>query len=158
MNAHDYAFDAIDGGTIRLGDYAGRAILVANTASECETTPQYAGLQALHERYGDRGLVVVGVPSNDFGEQEPGDEAAIRSFCAREYGVTFPLTAKQRVIPPDEHPLYRDVAAELGDVARPQWNFHKYLFAPDGELVGLWDSRVEPQSEEVVEPIEAALP
>lgn len=158
MNAHDYEFPSIDGGAIRLGDHGGRALLVVNTASECDTTPQYAGLQVLYGRYGNRGLVVIGVPSNDFGEQEPGDEATIRAFCTREYGVSFPLTAKQKVIPPDEHPLYRDVAAEFGDVARPQWNFHKYLFDPDGELAGLWDSRIEPQAEELVEGIEAVLP
>ena len=108
MNAHDYEFTGIERGTIRLSDYTGRAILLVNTASECETTPQYARLQALHERYGDRGLIVIGVPSNDFGGQEPADEAAILSFCRGEYGVTFPLAAKHDVavrIPAEDAPF-----------------------------------------------------
>lgn len=157
MNLHDHEFSAIDGGTIRLRDHADGPILVVNTASECGTTPQYAGLQALHEQYADQGLTVIGVPSNDFGEQEPGDEDEIRAFCRREYGVSFPLTAKQHVIPPDEHPFYREIASELGDVARPQWNFHKYLVGTDGDLAGLWDSQTEPRSADIVETIETAL-
>ena len=158
MNLRDHEFNAIDGGIIRLADLVGRAVLIVNTASECATTPQYAGLQRLHERYGDRGLVVIGVPSNDFGEQEPGGEEEIRDFCTRVYGVTFALAARHKVIPPDEHPFYRDLAEELGDIARPQWNFHKYLFAPGGELVGLWDSDIEPEADEIIETIEASLP
>lgn len=157
MNAHDHEFPAIDGGTIRLADYAGTPVLLVNTASECGMTPQYAGLQRLHERYRERGLVVIGVPSNDFGGQEPENEAGIARFCETHYGVTFPLAAKQRVIPPDEHPLYRDIAAELGDVARPQWNFHKYLIGPEGEFAGLWESRTDPEPAEIIDDIEAAL-
>ena len=158
MNLHAHAFEAIEGGAVRLGDYAGRPVLIVNTASECDTTPQYAGLQRLYERYGDSGLMIVGVPSNDFGQQEPGDDETIRGFCSGRYGITFPLTAKQRVIPPDEHPLYAAIAAELGDLGRPDWNFHKFLFDGDGELAGLWDSRTPPESGEIVEAIAAQLP
>ncbi len=157
MNVHGFEFPAIDGGTLRLADYAGRPLLIVNTASECDTTPQYAGLQRLHERYADSGLVVIGVPSNDFGEQEPGDAAGIRAFCSGHYGVTFALAAKQNVVPPAEHPLYAAIAEELGDIARPRWNFHKYLFAADGGLAGLWDSGMDPDSAEIREAIEAAL-
>lgn len=157
MNLHDHEFPAIDGGTIRLRDHADGPILVVNTASECGTTPQYAGLQTLHEQYAERGLTVIAVPSNDFGEQEPDDEERIRAFCTHEYGVSFPLTAKQHVIPPDEHPFYREIASELGDVARPQWNFHKYLVGADGDLTGLWDSQTEPRSADIIETIETAL-
>lgn len=158
MNAHEHGFAAIDDGAIRLAEHAGDPILLVNTASECDTTPQYAGLQRLHERYADRGLLVLGVPSNDFGEQEPGDDATIRAFCEQQYGVTFPLAAKQKVIPPDEHPLYAAVAVELGDMGRPTWNFHKFLFAGDGELAGLWDSRTPPEADEIIEAVEALLP
>ena len=157
MNAHDHELPAIDGGTIRLADYAGAPILLVNTASECGFTPQYAELQALHERYRDRGFAVIGIPSNDFGEQEPGDEAAIASFCESRYGVNFPLATKLRVVPPDEHPLYAAIASELGDVARPRWNFHKYLIGPDGDLLGLWESSTRPQSAEILEAVEQAL-
>lgn len=157
MNAHDYEFTSIDGHPLRLADYAGRVILLVNTASECVTTPQYAALQRLWERYGAHGFAVIGVPSNDFGEQEPGDEAAIRAFCNEHYGVTFPLTTKQRVVPPDEHPLYRDLGTFFGDAGRPTWNFHKYLIDGDGEFVDLWDSRTPPDDPEIVAAIEHQL-
>ena len=119
--------------------------------------PQYAGLQRLWERYRARGLVVLGVPSNDFGAQEPGEEAAILSFCGSRYGVTFPLTAKVGVIGADAHPLYRWIAAELGEDNAPRWNFHKYLLDGDGSLAGTWPSRVEPEDDEVIAAIEELL-
>jgi glutathione peroxidase len=133
-------------------------VLIVNTASECGYTPQYAALQQLWQRYRDRGLVVLGVPANDFGAQEPGDEPAIASFCQTNYGVDFPLTAKQTVIGGAAHPFYRWVAAEFGEAAAPKWNFHKYLVAPDGSLAGLWPSAVEPLDPEIVAAIESALP
>lgn len=157
MSAHDFQFTAIDGGRIAMAGFRGRPVLLVNTASECGYTPQYAPLQALWERYRDRGLVVLGVPSNDFGAQEPGDEAAIMAFCSTRYGVDFPLTAKQHVIGGEAHPLYRWIAAQLGEDMAPRWNFHKYLLDGDGELTGTWPSRVEPLSGEVVGAIEAAL-
>lgn len=157
MNAHDYHFTRIDGRPLALADYAGRVILLVNTASECDTTPQYAALQRLWTQYGDRGLVVIGVPSDDFGAQEPDDEATIQAFCEANYGVTFPLAAKQRVVPPDEHPLYRDLGAFFGDAGRPTWNFHKYLIDSDGEFVDLWDSRTPPDDPEIVAAIEQQL-
>src|SRR5690242_9518153 len=98
MSAHDYAFTAIDGKPMKMSDFKGKAVLVVNTASECGLTPQYAGLQSLYDRYKAKGLVVLGVPSNDFGGQEPGSEAEIREFCAANYKVSFPMTAKNKVI------------------------------------------------------------
>lgn len=158
MSAHDFAFTAIDGRPLPLSAFRGKAVLVVNTASECGFTPQYAELQRLWETYRDRGLVVLGVPSNDFGGQEPGDEAAIQAFCARNYGVDFPLTTKQSTAGAEAHPFYRWIAAEFGEDLVPRWNFHKYLIDPEGNLVGAWPSRVKPTAPEIVEAIEGALP
>ena len=157
MSAHDFSFPAIDGGTLKLADFKGKPVLVVNTASECGYTPQYAGLEKLWRTYRERGLVVLGVPSNDFGAQEPGAEPAIRSFCQTNYGVDFPMTAKQTVIGGRAHPFYRWIAAELGEDAAPKWNFHKYLVAPDGSLAGLWPSAVDPLDRKITRAIEAAL-
>ena len=157
MSAHDYSFTAIDGRPLELKDFAGKAVLVVNVASYCGFTPQYTDLQDLHEAYGSKGLVVLGVPSNDFGAQEPRGEAEIAKFCDSVYGVTFPLTAKQTVIGPDAHPLYKWIAAQAGEGAAPKWNFHKYLIGKDGSLVGAWPSRVRPGGSEIVEAIEGAL-
>ena len=158
MSAHDFSFPGIAGGEIALADFAGKPLLVVNTASECGYTPQYAGLQTLWQRYRERGLALLAVPSNDFGAQEPGDGAAIQGFCDSRYGVDFPLAAKQAVIGAEAHPFYRWIAAELGEDAAPRWNFHKYLVGPDGTLAAVWPSDVEPLAAEVTEAIEALLP
>lgn len=157
MSAHEFRFEAIDGGTIALADYAGKAVLVVNTASECGFTPQYEGLQRLWSEVKDRGLVVLGVPSNDFGGQEPGDEEQVRSFCATRFGVDFPLTAKQHVIGGDAHPFYKWIEGELGEDMLPRWNFHKYLVGPDGALAGAWPSKVEPNDDAILQAVDAAL-
>lgn len=158
MTAHDFSFGAIDGnGNVDLKEFAGKPVLVVNTASECGYTPQYAGLQELWEAYRDRGLVVLGVPSNDFGAQEPGSEADIASFCSARFNVSFPMTQKQTVIGGDAHPFYQWVVAEVGEGAAPKWNFHKYLIGPDGALAGTFPSKVEPTSDELKKEIEALL-
>jgi len=157
MNAHQFEFKSIDGQTITLADYSGRAVLVVNTASECSYTPQYGGLQQLSDRFSQRGLVVIGVPSNDFGQQEPGSEGEIQQFCSANYNVSFLLTAKQHVVGASAHPLYKWLASELGDIAAPKWNFHKYLLGPDGQLAGLWDSSTDPLDDELVDSIEQLL-
>ena len=157
MSAHQFEFTAIDGATLPLRNYAGRPVLIANTASECDFTPQYAGLQALWRRYRDRGLIVLGIPSNDFGDQEPGTDADIRDFCAREFGVDFPMAAKQSVIGAGAHPFYRWIAAELGEDHAPKWNFHKYLLDADGALAGAWPSRIVPDHAEITATIEDYL-
>jgi glutathione peroxidase len=158
MTAWDFKFDAIDGQPLALADYKGKAVLVVNTASQCGFTPQYKGLQALWSKYRDRGLVVLGVPSNDFGGQEPGSAAEIKTFCEVNFDVDFPLTAKQKVIGGDAHPFYRWIASELGEGAAPRWNFHKYLVDPAGKVVGAYPSKVAPESGELTEAIEAVLP
>jgi glutathione peroxidase len=157
MSATDFTFTSIDGTPLPLTTFAGRPILLVNVASACGFTPQYAGLQELHQKMEPRGLVVLGVPSNDFGAQEPGSESEIRRFCETGYGVSFPMTAKQKVIGAEAHPLYRWIADQLGEDAAPKWNFHKYLIGRDGELVDAWPSRVTPTSPPIVSAIEAAL-
>jgi glutathione peroxidase len=157
MSAHDFTFTDSKQQLLSLAEFRGHPILVVNTASECGYTPQYAGLQKLWERYRERGLIVLGVPSNDFGGQEPGTDEAIREFCATRYGVDFPLTAKQKVIGNDAHPFYRWIVEQVGDAGAPRWNFHKYLLDPDGNLVDMWPSRVEPMSREMTTAIEALL-
>ncbi len=156
-SAHDFSFSTIDGAPLLLSKYRGKPVLLVNTASFCGYTPQYADLEKLHQRLGARGLVVLGVPSNDFGAQEPGTAAEIREFCSTNYHVTFPLAAKVHVIGADAHPLYRWIEAELGEAGVPRWNFHKYLIAPDGSLAGAWPSAVKPQAPEIVEEIEQLL-
>ena len=155
-NAHDHRFTSIDGKPLPLSGFEGKAVLVVNTASECGFTPQYAGLQKLWEQYRDRGLVVLGVPSNDFGAQEPGDERAIAAFCTERYAVDFPMTEKVRTIGGEAHSFYRWIAETLGEDAAPRWNFHKYLVDGDGDLIAMWPSKVEPLSDEIVEAVEQA--
>ena len=157
MSAHDFTFTAIGGGKLPLAHFKGKPVLVVNTASECGFTPQYKGLQALWRRYKDRGLIVLGVPSNDFGAQEPGGEAEIRTFCTKNYGVDFPMTAKVPVTGANAHPFYKWLAAELGDAGQPRWNFHKYLIGPDGAVAGVFPSKVAPDAPELAKAIDAAL-
>jgi len=157
MTAHEFSFPRIEGGEWPLSGWRGHPVLVVNTASECGYTPQYAQLQELWSRYRDRGLVVLGVPSNDFGQQEPGDDSGIREFCSTSYGVDFPMTGKQKVIGDDAHPFYRWVVEKVGEAGEPRWNFYKYLVGPDGELVGLWPADVPPTDPSVTGSIEEVL-
>ena len=158
MSAHDFTFPAIDGRPLSLAEFRGRPVLVVNTASACGFTPQYNDLVRLWQTYRDRGLVVLGVPSNDFGQQEPGDEARIREFCTVNYGVEFPMTTKQVVLGAGAHPFYRWIEDRFGAAATPRWNFHKYLIDAEGELAGAWPSKVSPLAPEIVTAIENALP
>lgn len=155
--AHDFTLPSIGGGEIRLKDFAGEAVLLVNTASECGFTPQYRELEALWRERKGKGLVVLGVPSNDFGAQEPGTNAEVKTFCEKTYAVTFPLAGKQKVIGAGAHPLYRWIASELGEGAAPRWNFHKYLIGPRGEIAGAWPSKVSPKSAEIQRAIAEAL-
>jgi glutathione peroxidase len=157
MSAYDFSFKSIDGGPMPLTAYRGKVMLVVNTASYCGLTPQYDGLEALYRRYRDGGLVVIGVPANDFGMQEPGTEDEIKSFCTTKFAVDFPMTAKERVIGPDAHPFYKWALTERGEDAAPKWNFHKYLVGKDGALAGVFSSRVEPNAPDLITAIEAAL-
>jgi glutathione peroxidase len=157
MSAYDYSFRKIEGGELPLAAWRGKPMLVVNTASECGYTPQYAELETLWRHYRDRGFVLLGVPSNDFGAQEPGTEAEIKKFCENDYGVDFPLAAKEKVVGRDAHPFYRWVVAQLGEAGAPRWNFHKYLIGPDGAISGAWPSRVSPTDHVITGEIEKAL-
>lgn len=156
--AWDFSFIAIDGQPLPLSQYQGKAVLVVNTASQCGFTPQYKGLEALATKYRERGLVVLGVPSNDFGAQEPGSSSEIKSFCETSFGIDFPLTEKAIVSGSAAHPFYQWAAHELGPLAKPRWNFHKYLIAPDGRLVDWFSSVTPPDSKSIAKAIEAVLP
>jgi len=155
LTAYAFSFAAIDGADIRLADHAGRPILVVNTASLCGYTPQYAGLQELWTRYRDRGLLIVGVPSNDFGGQEPGGSADI-VHATHQYGVSFPLAAKTAVRGEHPHPFYRWATSER-PLEAPRWNFHKYLIGRDGRIIASFPSAVEPTDPRVIAAIEAQL-
>ena len=154
-SAHAFSFDGIEGGRIDLAGFAGRPILVVNTASRCGFTNQLAGLQTLHERYSPRGLVVIGVPSNDF-RQELADDAAIAAFCEGAYGVTFPLAASTHVLGPNAHPFYAWAARERPGEG-PRWNFHKYLVGADGRIAATFSTTTEPTDPRVTAMIELAL-
>lgn len=157
-SAYDFDFRAIDGEPLPMSRFRGHPVLLVNTASFCGYTHQYGGLQELYDAYRGRGLVVLGVPSNDFGNQEPGTEKEIKRFCEVNFAVDFPLTEKQSVRGPGAHPLYRWIARELGPGRQPGWNFHKYLIDGEGRVVGAWPSRVAPMSAEIREAVEAMLP
>jgi glutathione peroxidase len=156
-SAYDHEFEAIEGGKLPLAQWRGKVLLIVNTASFCGYTPQYEGLQKLWERYEARGLVVIGVPSNDFGEQEPKSEAEILGFCKGAFGVTFPLTTKQVVKGPGAHPFFVWARETLGADHAPRWNFHKYLIGRNGKPIAGYGSTVEPLSPELTKAIEAAL-
>lgn len=155
--AFAHRFTAISGEPLPLSAFAGQALLVVNTASLCGFTWQYGELQALWEQFRERGLVVLGVPSHDFGQElEAADE--IKDFCEVNFDVDLPLTEPNAVRGPDAHPFFAHVVETLGDEAAPRWNFHKYLVAPDGAVVGAWPSRVDPRDPEIMAAIEAVLP
>jgi glutathione peroxidase len=156
VTAYAFTFKGLDGDDILLSSYAGHPLLVVNTASQCGYTPQYAGLQQLWTRYRDRGLVVLGVPSNDFGGQEPGGKSEIHATAQGTYHVTFPITEKVAVKGKDAHPFFRWAAADRPREA-PRWNFHKYLIARDGQLRSTFPSAVEPTDPLVIAAIEREL-
>jgi len=148
----------ISGKDTSLGALAGKAVLVVNVASKCGYTRQYAGLESLYKAYKDKGLVVVGFPSNDFGGQEPGSEAEILQFCTSKYQVTFPMFSKVTVKGDGSHPLFAALTGEAAGSPGPvKWNFNKFLIGKDGKLVQRFDSKVEPESEELKAAVEKTL-
>jgi glutathione peroxidase len=155
--AYDFTFTSIDGRPLPLTQFRGKPVLVVNVASKCGLTPQYEGLEQLYRDYRHQGLVVLGVPANNFAGQEPGTEAEIQDFCTTNFGVDFPMTAKADVIGEAAHPFYRWITEELGEAGEPKWNFHKILIGKDGAIAGVFGSRTEPQDPDVVEAVKAAL-
>lgn len=157
-SAYDFQFEALDGSPMPLSRYRGTVLLVVNTASRCGFTSQYKGLEAIYQAYRARGLTVIGVPSNDFGQQEPGSAADIAQFCELNYGVSFPMTAKQTVTGNAAHPFYRWMRTQLGFGSAPKWNFHKYLVDAHGKPVDFFLSTTAPESERLRRAIETLLP
>jgi glutathione peroxidase len=157
-SAYDYSFNTLMGKEkLPLSSYKGDVIMVVNTASKCGFTPQYAALEKLYNTYKAQGFVIIGVPSNDFGKQEPGSSQEIADFCKINYGVTFPMTAKEDVRGKHRHPFYRWAKKELGFGAGPKWNFHKYLINRRGELIDYFNSTTAPDAKRVINAIEKAL-
>ena len=156
-NLYDFTLTGLDGKPMPLEQFKGHPVLLVNTASECGFTPQFEGLEKLWETYKDKGLVVIGVPSNDFGGQEPGHGAEIATFCQKNYGVTFPLADKSVVSGADAIPVYQWAAKHVSVLGSPKWNFHKYLFGKDGQLTDWFASTTEPQSTKVIAAVDAAL-
>lgn len=150
----DAVFPSIDGGEIALSDFAGQPMLVVNTASQCGFTPQYDGLQALHDRFADQGLLVLAVPSDDF-DQELGSAAEIKEFCEVNFSLTLPMTDMLAVTGPQAHPFYRAVQEATG--FEPQWNFNKVLIGADGRIVGTWGAGARPDRGPILNAIEAEL-
>ncbi len=154
MSLHDLTVETIDRQPQPLAAYKGQVVLVVNTASECGFTPQYQGLEQLWRDYQGKGMAVLGFPSNDFGAQEPGSEAEIKSFCSTKFHVTFPMFAKVGTKGPWQSPVYKFLAAKHGE---PKWNFHKYLVGKNGEVVRAFPSNVEPDDPALRAAIDAAL-
>jgi glutathione peroxidase len=157
QNLHDFSLQGMDGKSMPLKQYEGKVVLLVNTASECGFTPQYEGLEKLWEAYKDKGLVVVGVPSNDFGGQEPGKASEIATFCKVNYGVTFPLSDKTVVSGQGEAEVYKWAADKAGMLGTPKWNFHKYLFSKSGEFVDWFSTPTEPMSAKITAAVETEL-
>jgi glutathione peroxidase len=156
---YDFSLKTLQGEPFPLGDLRGRPLLIVNTASQCGFTPQYAGLQALQATWGGKedGLVIIGVPSNDFGNQEPGEAAAIGAFCERNFGVTFAMMEKTHVKGAQAHPLFRWLGEQAGFLGKPRWNFYKYLIKRDGTLAEWFSSKTAPESAKLQRAIAAVV-
>ena len=157
-SVYDFTLNSIDGAPAPLAAFKGKVVLLVNVASKCGYTPQYAGLEKLYEKYKDKGFVIVGVPANNFGSQEPGTNEEIKTFCSRTYNVTFPMMSKVSVKGADKTPLYQfltDPAAKTGGDIK--WNFTKFLIGKDGAIISRFEPAVTPESEDMVKAIEKAL-
>jgi glutathione peroxidase len=157
-NAYGFAFESLSGkNKISLAEFKGKVILVVNTASKCGFKPQYEALEKLYKTYKDRGLVVIGVPSNDFGKQEPGSNQEIEQFCRVNFGVTFLMAGKTDVTGKDAHPFFVWAHQVLGMGSTPKWNFYKYIVNRQGKLVEYYSSVTKPDSDRLIKAIETAL-
>jgi glutathione peroxidase len=161
MTIADIALRTLNGEPASLAEYSGKALLLVNVASKCGFTPQYEGLERIHEQYAERGFSVLGFPCNQFGGQEPGSAEEIQTFCSTTYGVTFPMFEKIEVNGSGQHPLYAELtqtADAAGDAGDVKWNFEKFLVDPSGTIVGRFRTRTEPEAPEVIAAIEKVLP
>ncbi|WP_421694276.1 glutathione peroxidase [Aestuariivirga sp.] len=155
--AYDFTLTGIDGKPMPLSQFKGHPLLVVNTASECGYTPQYEDLEKLWQAYKGKGLIIIGVPSNDFGSQEPGTSSEIATFCKINYGVTFPLADKTVVKGDKAHPFYKWAGEQAGVLGRPKWNFHKYLIGPDGQFVNWFSTPAKPMGPKITAAVEKVL-
>ena len=153
---HDFTIESINGDQITLSDYKNKVVLLVNTASQCGFTPQYSGLQKIFDRYKDDGLIVLGVPSDDF-NQELSNEAEVKKFCEIRFGVNFPMTSIQKIRGNDAHPLYQWISSNVSVIGQPRWNFHKYLISKEGKVLNWFSSMTSPSSEGLVKQVEDAL-
>lgn len=154
---HEFKMKSIDGKEVELSEYKGKVLLIVNVASQCGLTPQYEQLQALHEKYKDKGLVVIGVPCNQFGAQEPGTEAEIKEFCNAKYKVSFPMMSKVDVNGAKEDPLYKYLKSNSENKDKISWNFEKFVVGKDGKVAARFAPRTKPDADEVITAIDAAL-
>jgi glutathione peroxidase len=150
---YDFKVKTIDGKEKSLADYKGKTVLIVNVASECGYTPQYGDLEKLHEKYKDKGLVILGFPTNDFGGQEPGSDADIKKFCSANYGVKFEMFSKIDM----QHPLYQYLTTNANPTGKVGWNFEKFLIDGNGKIVGRFKSKVTPMSDELTGAIEKSI-
>ena len=153
---HDFTIESISGEIINLSDYKSKVVLLVNTASKCGFTPQYSGLQKIYERYKDDGLIVLGVPTNDF-NQELSKESDVKEFCEIRFGVEFPMSSIQPIRGENAHPIYKWIKSNVSVIGQPRWNFHKYLIGKDGKIINWFSSMTSPTSEGLVNQIETAL-
>lgn len=157
LNAYSFSFLDIDGKKINLEDFKGKVVMIVNTASQCKFTPQYAQLEELYERFNKQGLVIIAVPSNDFGQQEPGSKQQIKNFIDKKYQVTFLVADKTHVTGKDAHPFYKWAETQVTYVGTPMWNFHKYIIDKNGDLQYWFTSTTEPTSNDLVRAIQTLL-
>ena len=157
VSAHNFVFKTLDGGSLSLAKFSGSVVLIVNTASQCGFASQLEELQSLWERYRKDGLIVLGIPSNDFGGQEPGNASEILNYCRDNYGVDFLLTAKTSVKGPDAQPFFLWDQNQLGFLAKPRWNFHKYFLARDGRLDSWYSTMTPPTSDKIIRTVERLL-
>lgn len=154
---YEFSMKDIDGKTVKLEDFKGKAVLIVNVASKCGNTPQYEGLEKIYKQYKDKGFVVLGFPANNFMGQEPGSEADIKQFCTLKYNVTFPMFSKISVKGDDIHPLYKYLTQASNPTGDVRWNFGKFLIGKDGKIIARFDPKTLPESQEVTSAIESAL-
>ena len=153
---HDFTIESISGETINLSDYKSKVVLLVNTASKCGFTPQYSGLQKIYEKYKNDGLIVLGVPTNDF-NQELSKDSDVKEFCEIRFGVEFPMSSIQPIRGENAHPIYKWIKSNVSVIGQPRWNFHKYLIGKDGKIINWFSSMTSPTSEGLVNQIETAL-
>ena len=155
--AYDFNFNDLDGGILKLSEYKDKVIVVVNVASQCGFTKQYEDMQEVWEKYQQKGIVMLGVPSNDFGNQEPGNSEEIKNFCEAKFGITFPMTEKVSVKGENAHPFYKWAKENYGNSAVPKWNFHKIIIGKNGKIEDTFASITNPSSKKFINSLEKAL-